>query len=71
VSATDELRPGAVFELRMVAAYRDGQQTAQARRRRVNPWRGDASTAVERVLALMWGRGYSAAVDVAMAGWAA
>ena len=57
---TAALRPGAVLEARMAAAFNDGRDTARAREPRVNPWRGDADTAVERVLALAWARGYSA-----------
>ena len=53
-------RPEATIPARMSAAYRDGEATAQAGEPRRNPWRGDAETAVERVLAIMWARGYSA-----------
>lgn len=57
---TGALRPGATMDARAAAAYADGKQTAVERGRRVNPWRGDADTAVERVLAIMWAKGYSA-----------
>lgn len=57
---SDVLRPDATVELRMAAAYRDGEASARAGARRVNPWRGDADTAVERVLAVFWARGFSA-----------
>ncbi|MFR9803137.1 hypothetical protein ACL02T_12640 [Pseudonocardia sp. RS010] len=57
---TDALRDGAALPARMSAAHRDGEATAQAREPRRNPWRGDAETAVERVLAVMWAKGFSA-----------
>lgn len=57
---TTALRSGAVLEARMAAAYKDGRDSARGREYRHNPHRGDASTAVERVLAVMWARGYSA-----------
>jgi|tagenome__1003787_1003787.scaffolds.fasta_scaffold18591920_2 hypothetical protein len=57
---TAGLREGAVLEARMSAAFRDGRDTAQAWEPRRNPWRGDAEPAVERVLAIMWARGFSA-----------
>lgn len=56
---TDELRPGAILEARMAAAYRDGRDTARGGERRVNPWDGRAEAAVERVLSVMWANGYS------------
>ncbi len=59
-TATDALRPGAVMDLRAAAARRDGERTALDRAPRVNPWRGDAPTATERVLSIMWAKGYSA-----------
>lgn len=55
---TDALRPGAVVEARAAAAYADGRETAAKRGPFVNPWRGDSPLAVERVLAVMWARGY-------------
>ena len=60
---TDELRPGAGLEVRLAAAYRDGYDTAKQRAPRRNPWRGSSSSAVDRVLARMWQRGYSRRVD--------
>jgi hypothetical protein len=57
---TDALRPGALLEARMAAAYRDGEDTARRGEPRTSPWRGDSVRAVERVLARMWARGYSA-----------
>lgn len=46
-------------EMRMVAARHAGRKVAANRGRRDNPWRWDAETAQERVLAIMWQRGYS------------
>lgn len=63
-AATAALRPGAVVDLRCAAAFRDGAQTAREHGRRVNPWRGDAATATERVLAAMWARGYVSVADI-------
>lgn len=60
---TDGLREGALVEARLVAARRDGAATAAAREPRINPWAGDGATAVERMLAVWWQRGYSAAVE--------
>lgn len=57
---TAALRPGALLEARMAAAYKDGRATAKAREPRVCPWRGDSAASVDRVLARMWARGYSA-----------
>lgn len=48
-----------ILEMRMVAAHRAGRECAVNRQRRVNPWRGDADTAEERVLSIMWARGFS------------
>lgn len=48
------------LEMRMVAAHQAGRDTATDKRPRVNPYDGSAATAVERVLAVMWARGYSA-----------
>ena len=45
---------------RMGEAYRAGQFAAVAGVRRHNPYNGNAETAVERVLSVMWARGYSA-----------
>lgn len=44
----------------MVAAYRDGQDTARARARRDNPWDGRADDTATRILSVLWARGYSA-----------
>jgi hypothetical protein len=63
---TDELAADALIGARLRAARSDGYATAAAHERRVNPWRGDGDSAVERVLAVWWARGYSAAVDDAM-----
>jgi hypothetical protein len=41
------------------AAYRAGLASARGRERRRNPYRGTADTALERVLSVMWARGYS------------
>lgn len=41
-------------------AYRAGRAAARTREPRRNPYRGDAPTALERVLARMWARGFSA-----------
>jgi hypothetical protein len=57
---TRALRPGAVLEARMSAAFRDGEATATGREPRRNPWRADDPDAANRVLARMWARGYSA-----------
>lgn len=57
---SDALRRGATVEMRLAAARRDGELTARARGAYVNPWRGDADTAVERLLAVWWARGYTA-----------
>jgi hypothetical protein len=57
---TDALRPGAVLEARMAAAYKDGYATARARETRRNPHDGLSGSPVERVLSVMWARGYSA-----------
>lgn len=65
---TDALREGALVEARLAAAYGDGRATAAAREPRVNPWRGNADTAVERMLAVFWAKGYSRGVDDAIAG---
>jgi hypothetical protein len=56
----DALRVGAVFEAQAAAAYKDGYATAHNREPRRNPHDGAASTAVERVLAVMWARGFTA-----------
>jgi hypothetical protein len=48
-----------IIERRIVEAYRAGEQAARDRRPFRNPWRGDAPTARERVLSIMWARGYS------------
>jgi hypothetical protein len=63
---TDELGADARIGARLRAARDDGYATAAAHERRVNPWRGDGPTSVERVLAVWWQRGYSAAVDDAL-----
>lgn len=55
---TDGLREGAILEARMSAAYKDGLDTATLGEARVNPWNGDAISAVERVLSRMWAKGY-------------
>lgn len=41
------------------AAYRAGLASARARERRRNPYRGTSPDALERVLSIMWARGYS------------
>lgn len=61
---TRNLRVDATVEARMVAAYRDGAATATARHPRRNPWTADVDDPIERVLARMWARGYSAANPV-------
>lgn len=48
------------LEMRMLAAHEAGRDTAVEKRPRVNPYDGSAITAVERVMAMMWARGYSA-----------
>lgn len=42
------------------AAYRAGLASAQAGERRRNPFSGTAETALERVQAILWARGYAA-----------
>lgn len=49
-----------ILEARMAQAYRDGQQAARDRKPwNANPHNGTADSAVERVLAISWRRGYS------------
>ncbi len=48
-----------VLEMRMVEARDMGRDTAIARKPRVNPWKFDAELASERVLSIMWARGFS------------
>lgn len=57
---TRALRPDATVEARAAAAYADGKATAAAGEPRRIPFDGDAASAVERVCAVMWARGYSA-----------
>lgn len=45
---------------RMSDAYRAGEAAAIEGKRFRNPYNGNAETAVERVLSVMWCRGYSA-----------
>lgn len=59
---TDGLVADARIGARLAAARADGYATAAAREPRANPWRGDGPSSVERVLAVWWQRGYSAAV---------
>lgn len=59
--ATDALRPGATPEARGAAAYRDGATAARERHPGPCPFDGDAASAVERVCALMWTRGFGSA----------
>ena len=50
-----------IVEARMVEAYKAGGVAAQTRKPwNANPYNGIAATAVERVLAIAWRRGYSA-----------
>lgn len=49
-----------ILERRMVDAYRAGRQCAESGQPRRNPFDGAADTAEERVLSVMWARGYSA-----------
>ena len=56
---TRDLRPDAVLSARMAAAFKDGRDTARAGERRVNPWGGLDTDPRNRVLAQMWGRGFS------------
>jgi hypothetical protein len=65
---TDALRGDELVEVRLAAARRDGYDTAAAHETRRNPWDGNAGTAVERMLAVFWAKGFSAAVDAAIAG---
>lgn len=57
---TDALRPNATVVARAAAARRDGFASARADAPPDNPFRGDAGSAIERVCAVMWIRGYSA-----------
>lgn len=56
---TRTLPAGATVHARMAAAYRDGRNTARSRERRVNPWNGSSEVQLDRVLAVMWARGFS------------
>lgn len=47
------------IEGRMAVAYRDGIDAAQARKPRINPHDGASASTEERVLSVMWARGYS------------
>lgn len=47
------------LESRMVAARSAGKAAAENGETRVNPWRPDAKTSVDRTLSIMWARGYS------------
>jgi hypothetical protein len=44
----------------MAAAYRAGREAARNRKPRRNPYDGNAEKASERVLSIMWARGYTA-----------
>lgn len=48
-----------MLEMRMVDAREAGRAAALAGGERVNPFSSTATAASERVLAIMWGRGYS------------
>ena len=56
---TRALPAGATVHARMAAAYRDGRNTARGRAARVNPWDGSLQVQLDRVLAVMWARGFS------------
>lgn len=58
-----------MLETDMAAAYRDGKTAVAARKpRSANPHNRDATDARERVLALMWGRGWSAGSPIVLPG---
>lgn len=57
---TDALRPDATVVARAAAARKDGYASARADAPPDNPFRGDAGSAIERVCAVMWIRGYTA-----------
>lgn len=50
-------------EAEMAAAFRAGQQAARDHTGNHNPYSGTGDTARERVLSVMWRKGYRSVVD--------
>ncbi len=62
-SVTEPAGPVPSLERRMVDAYRAGEAAARDRTGNHNPHRGTAESAVERLLSILWRKGYRRVVD--------